>query len=65
VNAADLTRLSAALPSIYPNPNYNPAADFDRDGDVDPDDYAILMNNYGKPTSQLETCPAGGVWPPF
>ena len=42
VGMNDLIILQAAHPSTYPNPLYDSCADFDRDGDVDDDDVAIL-----------------------
>ncbi len=50
--------------SAYPDPPYNPAADFDRDGDVDDDDFAIMEANMNKDPSELDVCFEGGIWPP-
>ncbi|MCK4998519.1 MAG: hypothetical protein KAS23_03255, partial [Anaerohalosphaera sp.] len=47
VNVIDVSILNAAFGGIHPFPPYNPAADFDRDGDVDPDDLLILQNWFG------------------
>jgi hypothetical protein len=65
VTANDLSILSAALPSQYPDANYNPDADFNRDGYVDATDQGILLANYGVPTGSLSSCVPGGIWPPF
>jgi hypothetical protein len=42
VGTNDLLILGAAMGTVFPNPGYNPCADFDRDGDVDLADQAIL-----------------------
>ena len=64
VYSDDLTVLTVAFGTTYPEPDYNPSADFDRDGDVDQDDEDILTANFGKTSAQLTTCPEGGIWPP-
>jgi hypothetical protein len=58
----DLAILSSAYNRAYPDPVYNPCADFDRDGDVDSGDMAILTSNWKATT--LPTCAPGGIWPP-
>jgi hypothetical protein len=47
VGPSDLTILTAAYDTIYGDPNYNPCPDFDRDGDVDINDYQIMMAYWG------------------
>jgi hypothetical protein len=58
----DLAILSSAYNRAYPDPVYNPCADFDRDGNVDAGDMAILTSNWKATT--LPTCAPGGIWPP-
>jgi hypothetical protein len=62
VNAYDLAILNKYKNSIYGDGKYSPAADFDRDGDVDNDDYNILVAHWGKQVSS--SCATGGTWPP-
>ena len=59
-----------AWDTVYGDENYDPAADFDRDGDVDFDDQATLIYHWRMTTAQLDAlyptpCTPGGVWPPF
>jgi hypothetical protein len=64
VAGKDLTILQACypLPVYYGDPRYNPCADFDRDGDVDDDDVAILETWYMKPNVPAD-CPCGPYCP--
>lgn len=52
-----------SLGTSYPDPNYNPRADFDRDGDVDDDDWDTVV--YWSQHNPDSNCPAGGTWPPW
>jgi hypothetical protein len=56
VGAADSTILVAAYNTHYGDPNYNPCADFDRDGDVDTNDQQIMMAYWG--TNPPGNCPS-------
>ena len=62
VGLSDLAILMSAMNSIYPNPAYDPCADFDRDGAVGPLDMIILKTYYGQ--NPPADCPPGGTWPP-
>ncbi|MBN2020002.1 MAG: putative metal-binding motif-containing protein [Sedimentisphaerales bacterium] len=62
VYTLDLQILQASFNRAYPHPEYNPCADFDRDGDVDTADLDILQSNWG--ATSLPTCEPGGTWPP-
>ncbi len=46
VGDQDLSILIAAMDTIIGNPNYDPRADFNRDGSVNQDDYDILIMYY-------------------
>ena len=59
----DAAILLAAWDTNYPDPNYDPCADFDRDGNVNSNDSDILETWFsvaGVPPN----CPPGGTWPP-
>jgi hypothetical protein len=46
----------------YGDPNYNPCADFDRNGEVKGSDFLILKDYLY--TSPDPNCECGGTWPP-
>ncbi len=62
VGTADYGALSDALYTNYGCPDYNACVDFDRDGDVDNNDFAILQDNWFEYPDT--NCSGGGVWPP-
>jgi len=69
LNLDDLTAVVEAWQTMYPNPAYNPCADFDRDGRVWMFDLAILTNWWpSQPNPPYpdvpQDCPPGGIWPP-
>jgi outer membrane protein assembly factor BamB len=51
-----------AWDTVYPDPNYNPCVDFNRDGRVDSDDLDIWSWNYQQ--SPDPNCDPGDTWPP-
>lgn len=59
VDQTDLNILTAAYGTSSGEPNYNPCADFDRDGDVDSSDHSILLSAWH--TYPLTDCPSAGV----
>jgi len=62
VKASDFLALKASWYKCYPDPDYNPCADFDRDGCVKASDFLILKAYWY--LSPPADCPRGGVWPP-
>lgn len=62
VDFIDLGILKQAEDTSYGDPNYNPCADFDKDGDCDDDDLDILKDYIF--TSPDPNCDCGGTWPP-
>jgi hypothetical protein len=62
VNSTDQAAVTAALFESYGDPNYNPCADFDKDGNVNFTDLGILTVYYD--TSPDPNCDCGGTWPP-
>jgi hypothetical protein len=62
VKAPDFIALKNAWYKVYPHVDYNPCADFDRNGDVKAPDFITLKNNWYKPVPP--NCPTGGTWPP-
>ena len=52
----DLAILEAAYDTCYPNPYYDPCADFDRDGNVNADDMYIFLLWYALPDVPAD-CP--------
>jgi hypothetical protein len=63
VSMVDLTTFTAAYDSVYPDARYDPCADFDRDGDVDIEDEAII-DIYLNVMDVPPDCEQGGVWVP-
>jgi subtilisin family serine protease len=62
VKGSDFLALKNSWYKVYPDPLYNPCADFDRNGEVKGSDFLILKNNwYQSPPSN---CAQGGKWPP-
>ena len=49
VKGPDFMALRSSWFKCYPDPEYNPCADFDRDGCVDGSDFLILKSNWYKP----------------
>jgi len=47
INEIDSGLMEAAYGTSFGDPNYNPDADLDQDGDVDFDDFISLAGNYG------------------
>jgi hypothetical protein len=65
VSTSDLVIFQAAFPSVYGGPgNYDPCADFDRDGDVDTADLLIIQKWLNKVPGPDPNCVPGGTWPP-
>jgi|GEM_PF-2661486 len=65
VSTNDLAIFQPAYPSEYGGSgNYNPCADFDRDGDVDSNDYAVITYWYNRVPGPDPNCEPGGTWPP-
>jgi predicted outer membrane repeat protein len=62
VKASDMLALKNAWYKSYPEPDYNPCADFDRDGRIGGADFLILKANWYK--SVPADCPPAGNWPP-
>ncbi|MHC4575322.1 MAG: right-handed parallel beta-helix repeat-containing protein, partial [Planctomycetota bacterium] len=62
VGGADFLAMKNAWYAVYPDPNYNPCADFDRDGQVKGSDFLILKEYWY--TSPPADCDCGGTWPP-
>lgn len=62
VKGSDFLALKASWYQCYPDPNYNPCADFDRNGCVKGSDFLILKDNWYQTVEP--NCPQGGAWPP-
>jgi len=62
VNGSDFLALKNSWYKCYPEPDYDPCADFDRDGCVKGSDFLTLKKNWLK--SVPADCPPGGTWPP-
>jgi subtilisin family serine protease len=62
VGAADNQALQDSWYEEYGDPNYNPCADFDRNGEVKGSDFLILKDNLE--TYPDPNCECGGTWPP-
>jgi hypothetical protein len=62
VKASDFLALKGSWFKCYPDPAYNPCADFDRDGCVKASDFLILKANWFKTVP--DDCTPGGTWPP-
>jgi len=62
----DQPLLDAAMDSSYGDSNYDPCADFDRDGHVNGNDYVLFTAYVGVPLQLMpDFCdPNSGVWPP-
>jgi len=70
LNTEDVTAVMAAWQAVYPDPAYDPCADFDRDGRVWMLDLAILTSWWpSQPNPPYpdvpQDCAPGGVWPPM
>ncbi len=63
VDIDDFYPFKDAFGSSYGDINYNPCADFDRDGDVDIDDFYIFKDSFIV-TDVPGDCVPGGEWPP-
>ncbi len=63
VNIDDFYLFKDSFGYSYPHANYDPCADFDRDGNVDIDDFYIFKDSFIV-TDVPGDCPPGGVWPP-
>ncbi|MHC4623126.1 MAG: DUF7901 domain-containing protein, partial [Planctomycetota bacterium] len=62
VKGSDFLALKASWYKCYPDPLYNPCADFDRNGCVKGSDFLILKKYwYQNPPAD---CPRGAKWPP-
>lgn len=57
VNATDFMALKNSYGKSYPDGDYNPCADSDRNGTVNATDFMALKNNYG--TNPVADCVAG------
>ena len=62
VKGSDFLALKNSWYKCYPDPDYDPSADFDRDGCVKASDFLIFKSNWYK--SVEPNCPSGGTWPP-
>jgi hypothetical protein len=62
VNTTDFFTLKDSWFKCYPDPNYNPCADFNRNGCVNTTDFFILKDHWFQTVDP--NCPQGGVWPP-
>jgi hypothetical protein len=63
VKASDFVALKDSWYKCYPDPDYNPCADFDRNGCVKASDFVTLKDNWYQPVDA--NCPVGGTWPPL
>ncbi|MHC4622066.1 MAG: hypothetical protein ACYTEQ_30365, partial [Planctomycetota bacterium] len=63
VKGSDFLALKNSWYKVYPDPGYDPCADFDRNGDVKGSDFLILKNNWYLPVPC--DCPVCGTWPPL
>ena len=62
VSGRDFLAVKRSWYRCYPDPGYNPCADFDRDGCVKGSDFLILKSNWYRRLPA--DCPLGGEWPP-
>jgi len=62
VNTDDWPPFRDSFQKSYPDPDYNPCGDWNRDGTVNTDDWPAFRDNYQ--TAPPTDCPRGGVWPP-
>ena len=62
VDTDDWPEFRDSLGYVYPQADYNPCADYDRDGDVDTDDWPEFRDNLG--LAPALDCTPGGTWPP-
>jgi hypothetical protein len=62
VKGSDFLALKNSWYKCYPDPLYDPCADFDRNGCVKGSDFLILKKYWY--TSPPPDCPRGGKWPP-
>jgi hypothetical protein len=62
VKGADFLALKNSWYKCYPDPLYDPCADFDRNGCVKGSDFLILKTHWY--TSPPADCPRGAKWPP-
>ncbi|MHC4618139.1 MAG: dockerin type I domain-containing protein [Planctomycetota bacterium] len=62
VKGWDFLALKDSWYKVYPDPDYDPCADFDRNGEVKGSDFLILKNNWYQTVPP--DCTPGGVWPP-
>jgi len=59
----DLSELYISYNSSFPDPSYNPCADFNRDGTINVADLSILMGYFN--TTPPTDCIPGSPWPPL
>jgi hypothetical protein len=62
VDESDQSLLESSLMACYGHDNYNPCADFDRNGIVNAADFAIMVTYWHQ--HPVPNCEPGGVWPP-
>jgi hypothetical protein len=62
VNITDFFALKDSWTKCYPDPDYNPCADFNRSGCVNISDFFILKDHWTLTVDP--NCSLGGVWPP-
>jgi len=62
VKGSDFLALKNSWYKCYPDPDYDPCADFDRDGCVKGSDFLILKTNWYQTVPA--DCQSGGTWPP-
>jgi hypothetical protein len=63
VDLSDFLAFKNAFGHNYPNPKYDPCADYDRNGQIDLSDFLIFKNAFKTGTVPGD-CPPGGKWPP-
>ena len=66
VNVDDWPAFKLAFGKVYPDPAYNPSADYNRDGIINVDDWPDFKLNFGKnPVADCYFGMFSEVWPPF
>lgn len=65
VGILDLGLFQQNYGTSYPDFNYYPCTDFNRDGKIDMWDMDIIETYFGTLLFLLPSCPPGGTWPPL
>jgi hypothetical protein len=63
VNTSDWPAFRDSFLKTYPDPAYNPCADYNRDGTVNTSDFPAFRDNFLKTVAP--DCEIGGTWPPI